>query len=149
MKTTKTTLKKLSAYGSLAVLILLLAFSWIFLRPDSDELSESLHGALQENFESSISQHIKQRHPQIQGIDFQKIQTENTDNPDRVNISFSYLLSVKDDAGDSEILIDGTAVLVRKSSNRWTLTDFKVTDSFLEFSEPLVIKAESTEDPTF
>ena len=43
------------------------------------------------------------------------------------------------------MVIDGIASLDRKSGNHWLLTDFKVTDSLVEFSEPLIIKAPDLE----
>ena len=129
------------SYISLAGLALLLILSWMYLYQSPKELSELEHGALQEKFQSVISDYVKKNHPKILRITFHKAWTENTSDRNRVKVYFSYSLIVRDQKADNKMVIDGTASLNRKSGNHWLLTDFKVTDSMVEFSEPLIIKA--------
>ena len=128
-------------YISLAGLAGLLILSWMYLHQSPKEISESVHSILQEKFQSTVSGYVKKNYPAIRRITFHKTWTENTSNPDRIKVYFSYSLTIQDNKADSEMIMDGTADLNRKSGNRWLLTDFKVTDSLVEFSKPLVIKA--------
>ena len=136
------------SYISLAGLALLLIFSWIYLQQSSEELSESVHSALQEKFQSVVSDYVEKNYPTINRITFHKTWTENTSDPNHIKVYFSYSLTIKDNKADSEMIMDGTANLNRTSKNRWLLTDFKVTDSLVEFSKPLIIKALPDEDTT-
>ena len=101
----------------------------------------SCTAALQKKFQSVVSGYVTKNYPAIRRITFHKTRTENTSHPDHIKIYFSYSLTIKDNEADSEMVMDGAASLNRKSGNRWLLTDFKVTDSLVEFSKPLVIKA--------
>ena len=134
------------SYISLAGLALLLIFSWIYLEQSSEELSESVHSALQEKFQSVVSDYVEKNYPTINQITFHKTWTENTSDPNHIKVYFSYSLTIKDNKADSEMIMDGTANLSRTSKNRWLLTNFKVTDSLVEFSQPLIIKALPDED---
>ncbi|MCY4513350.1 MAG: hypothetical protein OXB86_06650 [Bdellovibrionales bacterium] len=139
------------SYIPLAGLALLLILSWIYLNQSPKGLDELAHSALQERFQSVVSDYVKKNYPSIHQITFHKTWTENTPDPNHIKIYFSYSLTIEDDKADSEMVMDGTAALNRKSgSNNWLLTDFKVTDSLVEFSKPLVIKAISEEgaDPS-
>ena len=138
--------QKFLSYIPLAGLALLLIFSWIYLEQSSEELSESVHSALQEKFQSVVSDYVKKNYATINHITFHKTWTENTSDPSHIKVYFSYSLTIKDNKADSEMIMDGTANLNRTSKNRWLLTDFKVTDSLVEFSQPLVIKALPDED---
>ena len=140
--------QQLLPYVSLTGLALLLILSWMYLHQSPEEISESVHSMLQEKFQSTVSNHVKKNYPTINRITFHKTWTENTSNPDHIKVYFSYSLTIKDNKADSEMIMDGTASLNRKSGNRWLLTDFKVTDSLVEFSKPLVIKALSDENTT-
>ena len=133
-------------YLSLAGLAGLLILSWMYLHQSPEEINESIHSALQEKFQSTVSDYVKKNYPAISRITFHKTWTENTSDPYHIKVYFSYSLIIKDNKADSEMIMEGTASLNRKSGHRWLLTNFKVTDSLVEFSKPLVIRALSDED---
>ena len=139
--------QQLISYISLAGLALLLILSWIYLYQTPKGLDESAHSALQEKFQSVVSDYVKKTYSSIYQITFHKTWTENTPDPNHIKVYFSYSLTVKDNTAESEMVMDGTAALNRQSgSNNWLLTDFKVTDSLVEFSKPLIIKNLSEKD---
>ena len=87
------------SYISLAGLALLLILSWMYLYQSPEELSELEHGALQENFQSVISDYVKKNHPKIIRITFHKTWTENTSDRNRVKVYFFLFVNCKRSKG--------------------------------------------------
>ena len=137
------TLKKYLSSSSIALagLIFLLIISWIYIYKNQQNSNEGTHKWLQEQFQVVVSDYIEKKYPAIKQISFHKIYTQKTSQPTRIKIFFSYSLDIKDDAS-GELSIEGEAFLTQKDSNKnWLLSEFKVTNSLLEFSEPFVIQA--------
>lgn len=132
---------------TLAGFIFILGLSWFYLsRSFQDTEKEYLHGLLQNRFQTLISDSVTKKHPEVAEIIFHKIWTKNTPNPDQIQIFFSYSLRTTGDAvGD--LVIEGEAMLRRspKKERLWVVQDFQIMDSFLDFSEPLLIKADLPE----
>ena len=133
--------QKVLSYAPLAGLIFLLFFSWIHLYRTPKELSPAELNTLAEKFQTTIADYVKKQRPEIRHITFHNTQTEPGDRQNKVKVSFSYSLTVEDKKADSEMLMTGTADLNKKGGGRWLLTNFQVTDSLVEFSKPLIIKA--------
>ena len=127
---------------TLAGFIFVLCVSWFYLSPSYEENeNEKLHGFLQNQFQNLISDFVAEKHPEVDKITFHKIWTKNSPEPHKVKIFFSYSLFDKGESGGN-LLIKGEAVLKRSTEQKlWLVQDFKVKDSFLEFAEPLLIKA--------
>ena len=133
--------QKVLSYAPLAGLIFLLIFSWIHLYRTPKEAGPEELNTLAEKFQTSLSDYVKKQRPEIRHITFHNTRTEPGDRPGEVKVFFSYSLTVEDKKADSEMLMTGRAELNRKRAGRWLLTNFQVTDSLVEFSKPLIIKA--------
>ena len=153
LKNLKSLIKRpAGSFLSLLAFVLILFFSWFYLsQPDKNTQEEELHGFLQNEFQNLISDQVAKNHPEVEKIVFHKIWTEKSSNPKSIKIFFNYSLQSKGDSG-GKLNIDGTALLVKTvvkadgQEELWTVKDFKVKDSSLDFSDPLLIKA--PEKPT-
>ena len=126
--------------------LFLLFVSWFHIHQGKQSSYEHTHQWLQEQFQNVISDYVENHYPSVREITFHKVYTKKTDEPSVIKIFFSYTLTTKDTTS-SDLSLDGEALLTQKiSSKDWMLSQFKVTKSFLEFSEPFYIKA-STNDP--
>ena len=137
------TLKKYFSTSSIALtgLIFLLIVSWFYIYKNQQTSNEDVHRWLQEQFQVVVSDYVEKKYPAIKQITFHKIFTQKTSQPTQIKIFFSYSLDIEDEAS-GELSIEGEAFLTQKDSNKnWLLSEFKVTNSLLEFSEPFVIKA--------
>jgi len=127
--------------------IFILGLSWFYLsRSFQDTEGEYLHGLLQNRFQTLISDSVVKKHPEVVEIIFHKIWTKNTPDPDQIQIFFSYSLRTTGDAR-GDLVVDGEALLKRspKKERLWIVQDFQIMDSFLDFSEPLLIKPDLPE----
>ena len=132
---------------TLAGFIFILCFSWFYLSQSFwDTEEEYIHGLLQNRFQTLISDFVVKKHPEVVEITFHKVWTKGTSDPDRIQIFFTYSLQTIGDAG-GDLIIGGEAVLKKspKEEKLWIVQDFQVMDSLLNFSEPLLIKADLPE----
>ncbi len=135
-------LKNKKNHFPLVALVFLLLLSWIYLQKTQENSKEELHGSLQEKFQMVISNYVEKRNPHITSITFHKVWTKKTTSPTDIKIFFTYSLVTEQEAG-GHLLADGEALLSQsvEDENHWILNNFKVTNSFLDFSEPMIIKA--------
>ncbi len=135
-------LKNKKRYFPLIALIFLLLLSWVYLQKAQESSNEELHGLLQEKVQMTISNYVEKKNPHIESITFHKIWTKNTNSPSDIKVFFTYSVVTGKKDGAS-LLADGEALLSQSSKNEdhWVLSNFKVTSSFLDFSEPMLIKA--------
>ena len=151
LKNLKNSLKKKFPSNSVFVVtgfILILCLSWFYLsQPSWNNEEEQIHSFLQHRFQTLVSDLVSRKHPEVNKITFHKVWTKNADEPHKIKIFFSYSLFTKGKSG-GDTLIEGTALLKKSSEKEglWIVQDFQVTDSFLDFSEPLVIRASSSPD---
>ena len=134
-------LKKGSRYLPVLGFVVLLLSSWFLLQNVKSSSQEDIHKELQEKVQEAISNYVITYTPHITGITFHKVWTQKTSSPTVIKIFFSYTL-VTDEEAPGSLLIDGEALLSLSDKNKyhWMLSDFKVTNSLLEFSKPMVIK---------
>lgn len=122
-------------------LIFVLLLSWFYLSPSFESHEgEQVHGYLQTEFQSLVSNLVIKKHPEVEKIVFHSLSTKNEEDSGDIKIFFTYSLWTKGDAR-SELVLEGEALLQKEDENFWLVQDFQVTDSFLKFSEPLLIKA--------
>ena len=134
--------KNILSYFGLLCFFAVLTASWFYFYYDSkQEVSEVVHGVLQEKFQSVVADYVEVHYPEVEHISFHKIWTENTESIHKLKIYFSYTLDISQKEAAGKVLIDGEAFLIRSRDQQWLVKDFKVSDSYLEFSTPLVIKA--------
>ena len=143
-------LKKISLKGifALAGFILLLCFSWLYLsRPPVDDEEEQIHSQLQNQFQVLISDLAAKQRPSTDEIVFHKVWTKKSDDPHKIKIFFSYSLKTEGAAG-GDLLIKGSADLEKSDEKpgTWLAQNFKITESALDFSQPLLIKAVSPQE---
>ena len=134
----------LSAFFTLTSFIFILVLSWFYLSQSHKQEEEQLHSLLQIKFQNLISDYVAKKHPEVDEIIFHKIWTKSTSDPNQIKFFFHYsLLSTGQSGGD--LLIKGESLLEKSAGEKelWIAKDFKVMDSFLTFSEPLVIRAGS------
>jgi len=130
------------SFWALTGFIFLLIISWFYLNQsffDSEE--EQTHSFLQSRFQNLVSDYVDKKYPEITEIIFHKVWTKKTTHPEEIEIFFSYSLLTKGQAG-GDLLIDGKALLIQVSTNFWKVQNFQVTESAVDFSEPMLIKAE-------
>jgi len=129
-------------YLPLIILIVLLSSSWVFLKNNQELSREELHTTLQEKVQIALSDYIEKKYPHITHIIFHKVWTKNTNILNKIQIFFTYSLKTKGEDG-GHLLANGQALLYLSDTNEnhWVLNDFQVTNSFLEFQEPLIIKS--------
>ena len=137
--------KKLSlkAIFVLTSFVLLLCFSWLFLfQPSVNDREEQLHSLLQNQFQTLISDLAVKQRPATDEIIFHKVWTKKSDDPHKIKIFFSYSLKTKGEAGGN-LLIKGSADMEKsiEKPGLWLAQNFKITESALDFSKPLLIKA--------
>lgn len=119
-----------------------LAASWFYFYASQGVIDQETHSLLQEKAQAVLSDYIEESRPEIRHIVFHKVWTKNTSRPDRVKIFFSYTLSTEEKAIAGDFFIESEAYLTRQpNSQDWILSDFQAKNKFLEFSEPLLIKA--------
>lgn len=134
-----------SSFWTLVGFIFILSVSWFYLSPPSwNNEEEQVHSFLQNRFQTLVSDFIAQKRPEVDKITFHKIWTKKTPDPQAIQIFFSYSLWTTGEAG-GDLLIEGEALLQEADEGLWLVQDFQVTDSFVDFSEPLLIKAPSEE----
>ena len=146
-KNLKNKIKEVSSKGlffTVAGFILILCLSWFYLSQSlwNNEIEEQVHGNLQNRFQVLIADFVAKKHPEVTEITFHRVWTKNTSNSNEIKIFFNYTLLTEGESG-GELLISGEALLQRSSEKEslWVVQNFQVTDSFLDFSEPLLIKA--------
>ena len=137
-------LRSKKKYSSLVTLVCLLLLSWFYLQRAQKNSREELHSLLQEKVQLAISNYIEKNNPYITSITFHKVWTKNSNFSTDIIIFFTYSLVIEQEAG-ANLLVDGEAILSQsdKDEDHWVLNDFKVTNSSLDFSEPMLIKASS------
>ena len=128
-------------------LLALLIITWAALRPDPD-FNERLHGILQEKTQTSIAEYVEKNNPEVAQIIFHKISTKPLSRG-KIRVSFEYSLNITEEEAAGKIMIGGSALLSQSEDDpaRWTLGDFQVKDSAVDFAEPLVIKASLPSEP--
>ena len=145
-KNLKNKIKEISSNGlffTVAGFILILCLSWFYLsQPSWNNAEEQMHGNLQNRFQNLIADFVAKKHPEVTEITFHRVWTKNTSNSNEIKIFFNYTLLTEGEAG-GELLISGEALLQKspEKESLWVVQNFQVTDSFLDFSEPLLIKA--------
>lgn len=140
--------KKFVSFAILTGLIFLLASSWFYFYSSQSVVDEEFHGILQERVQQALSNYIERKRPDIHQIVFHKVWTENTSNPNQVKVFFSYTLITDEGNTGGEFSMESEAYLTRESgkSDNWLLSDFQVTESLLDFSEPIPVKASEIKD---
>ncbi len=126
---------------TLAGFVLFLGISWFYISQPSIEEEEQMHGLLQDKFQTLISNFVANKHPEVNQIVFHKVWTKNTSDPNQIEIFFNYSLFTEGPEG-GELFIIGESILEKSQEQEdlWTVQNFKVTDSSVGFSEPLIIK---------
>lgn len=122
--------------------ILVLVFSWIYFVGSLSNEEEQLHSRLQEEFQILVSDFVAKKHPDVNEIIFHRVWTKNTSQSHQIKVFFHYSLLTTGPAG-GELLIKGESLLEKSTEqkNLWVAKNFKVTNSLVEFSEPMLIKA--------
>ena len=135
--------KKYSQYTPLAIFVLLLAITWVYLESKKHSTNELVHALLQEKVQAAISDQAVKKNPNITRVVFHKIWTKETGNDNEVKVVFSYSLLEELSKQKSTLIVDGQALLnpSDEEENVWVLSNFQVTDSLLDFDEPMIIKA--------
>lgn len=126
--------------------IFVILITWFYIHNNKNSSNENTHRWLQEQFQVVISDYIEKNDPQIQEIHFNKIYTKKTNNPLHVEIFFSYTLTIDDSSASGNTHLSGKALLTQKNDRTWVLSNFEVTNSILEFSEPIQIKGHIKKD---
>ncbi len=135
------------SFWAIAGFLLLLCVSWLYLsRPSLDSEEEQAHSLLQNQFQTLLSDFVIKKHPEVTSITFHKVWTKGDTQSQEVEIFFNYSLKTEGPAG-GELLAEGTALLKESAEKPglWLVENFRVTDSFLSFSEPLLIRAKPSE----
>lgn len=138
--------KKLSwilQQAPLLVLLFLLSITWVYFERMKTHSDEELHALLQNRVQIAISEYVETHTKNISSIVFHKLWTKDLPHSDKVQVFFSYSLFDDNTSTQGEILIDGEAQLtpLSKDKNNWQLTNFTVNNSFVDFSEALVIRS--------
>ena len=137
-------LKKKFSSSTLTVIgfIILLAVTWFYLSKPSfkTQQAEKNHSLLQLEFQNLLSAFIEKKHPEVIEISFHKVWTKTTSDPSEVDIFFSYSLKTEGTTGGSTSL-KGSALLKKIQNEVWQVHNFKVENTELKFSTPLLIKA--------
>ena len=131
-----------SLIGTSVGFVLVLVFSWIYFVGSLSNDEEQLHSLLQEEFQVLVSDFVATKHPDVNEIVFHRVWTKNTSQPNQIKIFFHYSLLTTGPSG-GELLIKGESLLEKSMEQKalWIAKNFKVTNSVVEFSEPLLIKA--------
>ena len=134
----------LSSFFTTLGFIFILYLSWIFLSSVSLREDERLHSFLQNQFQTLVSDLVVKKYSEVEEMVFHKIWTKKLLDPRRIKIIFSYSLMTKGKTGGS-VFIEGESLLEKsfEDEGTWFVKDFQVTDSLIEFSEPLIIKAKA------
>ena len=131
---------------SLAVIILSAVFflSWFYLSDNKKtrKEEEQKHSYLKVRFQEALSDLVRKKHPEINKITFNRVWTKKTNNPLEVEIHFIYSLSLEGEAGGGAEL-EGSAVLSLVENNLWQIQNFQIEQNRLQFSDPLLIKAQT------
>ena len=124
--------------------IFLLTVTWFYLSKPSfqTQQTEKTHSLLQIEFQNILSNFIEKNHPEVTEINFHKVWTKTTTNPSEVDIFFSYSLMTEGETGGSTSL-KGSALLKEVENEIWQVQNFKVENTELKFSNPMLIKATS------
>ena len=132
----------LSLIATASGFLLVLLFSWIYFVGSLSNNEEQIHSRLQEEFQILVSNFVAKKHPEVKEIIFHRVWTKDTANPDQIKVFFHYSLMTTGPAG-GELLLKGESLLEKsmEQNNFWIAKNFKVTNSAVEFSEPLLIKA--------
>ena len=137
--------KKFTSIAVLTGLLLFLAGTWFWLETSYFYAfqDEKTHSLLQEKAQLVLADYVEKARPEVQQIVFHKVWTENTVNPNKIKIFFSYTLVTDEADTGGEFSMESEAYLIRESveSSDWHLSGFQVKESLLDFSEPLLIKA--------
>ena len=122
--------------------ICLLIFTWFYLSKPSFQIQEEekTHSFLQTEFQSLLSNFIEKKHPEVTKIKFHRVWTKKTSQPREIKIFFTYSLTTTGDTG-GESLLEGSALLKETQSQVWQIQDFRVKNTEIEFSDPLIIQA--------
>lgn len=134
-----------SSFWTVAGFILILCLSWFyFSQPSWKNQEEQIHSLLQNQFQTLISDFVAKKHPEVDKITFHKVWTKNSKDPNLIKIIFSYSLWTTGELGGDH-LIEGSAQLKRSEEREtlWIVQNFQITDSLMDFSEPLLIKADA------
>lgn len=123
--------------------VFILCLSWFYLTPSLLNEKERVHSYLQDEFQVLVSDWVAKKHPEVNKITFHKVWTKETPQPDQIKIYFHYSLFTKGDAG-GELLIKGESLLEKSPTQEtlWIAKNFQVTNSLVEFSEPMLIKSD-------
>lgn len=140
--------KKFLSFSILTGGVFLLVASWFYFYTSKNVISEKTHSLLQETAQKVLSDYITKTRPEINRIIFHKVWTENTTDPNRIKIFFSYTFTTEEEDTGGKFSIESEAYLTREisKSNDWILSNFQVKENLLDFSEPLLIKAPDTLD---
>lgn len=97
---------------------------------------------MQIEFQNLISNFIEKKYPEITSIKFHKVWTKKTDQADEIKIFFSYSLTTEGESR-GETLLEGSALLKEIQNQVWQVQNFQIKNTEIEFSDPLLIKADS------
>ena len=124
---------------ALLFLIVLLIFSWLYLSDPNkmNRKTEQQHALLKSRFKEVLSELIEKKHPEVNNISFHKLWTKQTKDLSKVEIYFNYSLNSE----DGENHLEGSALLSLSENEVWQIKDFQVQKIRLDFSEPILIKA--------
>ena len=127
---------------TVVIFLFLLAFTWFYLSKPSFQIQEEekIHSFLQMEFQNLLSNFIEERYPEVSSIVFHKVWTKKTNKSNKIKIFFSYSLTTQGENG-GENLLAGSALLKKIENQVWQIRNFKVKNTEIEFSEPLIIKA--------
>ena len=109
------------------------------------QVPERVHADVQRDLRQIIADLLKENAPRSKNLVFQRIYT-HADDASHLTATFRYTF---DDAGDdnepTHVGISGTASLEKVSEvddvSTWKLSNVKLSDSEVEFAEPLIITA--------
>ena len=124
---------------AIVLLIAFLALSWFYLSdPNKLNREEELqHSLLKNKFKEVLTELIEKKHPEVNELSFQKLWTKKTEDASQVEIYFNYSLSSKEGKND----LEGSALLSLSEEEVWQIKNFQIEKNYLDFSEPMLIKA--------
>ena len=107
-------------------------------------IGKRLQSLLQEKAKQVLSEHIALKRPDIQRVDFHRVQAKAVSS-NKVKMFFSYTLSTDKPETAGAFSAEAEAWLTRDKSDgrQWTLSGFQVKESLMDFAEPFLVKASS------
>ena len=124
-----------SFFAFVLLIVLFIVTSMYFSGPD--KFKEKQHALLKKSFEEELRALIQKKHPEVIQVLFENIRTKQTKNPNKVEIHFKYLITLK----EGENRLEASALLHLMDNQVWQIQDFQILKNRMSFSESISIKA--------